>query len=125
MKRISFSLTKPQFLNGTKTVTRRLGWKSLKAGEHLLAVEKAMGLRKGEKQVVLGEIRVVDARQEPLNVIPLYDCAREGFPEMTPAEFVEMFCRHMRCKPTDLVTRIEFTRVSYQTHAIVTEVVNT
>ena len=36
MKRISFSMTEPQFVDRTKTVTRRLGWRNLKPGEHLL-----------------------------------------------------------------------------------------
>ena len=45
---ISFSLTTPQFRDGTKDVTRRLGWTFLKPGDRLCAVVKAMGLKKGE-----------------------------------------------------------------------------
>lgn len=37
-RNISFSLTEPQFLDGTKDVTRRMGWKSLQAGVELVAV---------------------------------------------------------------------------------------
>ena len=32
MRNISFALTKQQFLDRTKTVTRRLGWKNLEVG---------------------------------------------------------------------------------------------
>ena len=33
MRNISFSLTEEQFLNGSKDVTRRLGWLFLKPGD--------------------------------------------------------------------------------------------
>jgi hypothetical protein len=103
-------MTEPQFLSGEKSVTRRLGWSALTTGTRLLAVRKAMGLRKGEKQHSLGEIEVVRVDREPLHAIAQYDddCAREGFPNMSPNEFVAMFCKHMGCKPATLVTRIEF-----------------
>lgn len=32
----------------------------------------------------------------------------EGFPDMTPPEFVDMFCRHNKCRPDKLVNRIRF-----------------
>ncbi len=47
MKNISFALTTKQFLDGSKTVTRRLGWANLKPGEILMACEKCMGLGPG------------------------------------------------------------------------------
>lgn len=108
---ISFALTKRQFRDGTKTVTRRKGWCNLRAGEELIAVEKSMGLKKGEHPVVLGRIRVMNVRRERLETITEDDCAAEGFPEMKPIEFVIMFCQHMKCKPTDWATRIEFERL--------------
>jgi hypothetical protein len=49
MRNMSFSLTTPQVYAGTKTVTRRLGWRFAKAGQRVCAVEKGMGLKKGEK----------------------------------------------------------------------------
>jgi hypothetical protein len=109
---MSFALTERQFLDGTKTVTRRLGWRFLKAGDELLAVRKCMGLKKGEKQVVLGKIRVVGAWAERLDTIEQDECMREGFPEMNPVSFVSMFCQHMRCIPSADVMRIEFVRVT-------------
>jgi hypothetical protein len=50
MRNISFSITRFQFCDRTKTVTRRLGWAKLKPGDVLMGVEKAMGLKKGESK---------------------------------------------------------------------------
>ena len=112
MRAISFSLTTPQFLDGTKDVTRRLGWLFLKPGDRLRAVEKAMGLGKGGKQNVLGTIKVVSVERVVLKDIDAGDCRREGFPDMLPADFVGFFCdSHKGCTPDSVVTRIEFKRV--------------
>ena len=46
-RRISFAMTIPQFLGGTKTVTRRMGFTNVRIGDEMIAVEKCMGLRKG------------------------------------------------------------------------------
>lgn len=109
MRNMSFMLTKPQILDRSKTVTRRLGWQHLTAGVLLRAVEKGMGLKKGETVVELGVIRVVDVRREPLRMITADDCAREGFSEMSVDEFVAMFCRtHKGCTPETEITRIAF-----------------
>ena len=108
MRRMSFALTKAQLLDSSKTVTRRFGWKALRPGDELLAVSKCMGFRKGEKPDVYGVVRVVSVRRERLDAITPDDVKREGFPQMTPAEFVAMFCRHMGCEPDAEVTRIEF-----------------
>ena len=56
MRMISFFLTTPQFKTRTKDVTRRPGWKNLKAGDRLQAVVKAQGLKLGEHPVKLGVI---------------------------------------------------------------------
>lgn len=108
MRNISFQLTKDQILNRTKMVTRRLGWKNLKPGTRLQAVEKGMGLKKGETVKKLAVIDVVTVRREPLNVITDSDCADEGFPHFGPLDFVQMFCEHMGCTPETMITRIEF-----------------
>jgi len=70
-----------------------------------------MGLKKGEKVQRIGEIEIVDVRPERLGDITRKDVIREGFPEMTPAEFVDFFCRFNRCTPDTVVTRIEFRKV--------------
>lgn len=119
---MSFALTTPQMLARTKTVTRRLGWSTLKPGTLLQAVEKSQGLGKGGKVRKLGVIRVVSVRQEKLLRIcdqtstnaRLYgrkECIFEGFPHLSPEEFLQMFCKHMGSAPGDVVTRIEFEHV--------------
>lgn len=108
MRSISFMLTQDQIRQRSKTVTRRLGWKNLKAGTLLRGVEKAMGLQKGESMRDLAVIAVISARIEPLSSITNDDVIREGFPEMNSPEFVSMFCEHMGCGPDEPVTRIEF-----------------
>ncbi|MCA0401330.1 MAG: hypothetical protein LCH38_11000 [Proteobacteria bacterium] len=115
MRNISFALTEPQFLDGTKDVTRRTGWTFLKPGDRLRAVRKAMGLKKGEKVHVLGVIEIVSVRCEPLLNIcrEMGGTSREGFPEMTGLDFIRFFCAsHKHCTPETIVTRIEFRRVS-------------
>ncbi len=115
MRLISFSLTERQLLDGSKTVTRRqVGsprsvWHRLKPGDELRAVDKAMGLKPGQHPRELAVIKVVSVRMEKLDAIDAADCAREGFPEMAPSEFVDFFVRHMGCPRDQLVARIEFT----------------
>lgn len=110
MRRMSFHLTQSQLVDGSKTVTRRLGWDGLKVGERFLAVDKCMGLKKGEKSKVLAELVVVSVRKERLDSIDQQDVVREGFPSRTPSWFVEFFCRSMRCDPGTVVNRIQFRR---------------
>jgi len=119
MRNISFSMTESQFLDGSKDVTRRLGWLTLQAGDRLMACRKCQGLKPGEKIFRLGEIEVVSVRREPLNRMTadaaygLDEARREGFPQMTGGQFVEMFCRHMSLRdPRTLIARIEFRRVN-------------
>lgn len=40
-RNISFSMTEPQFVDGSKDVTRRMGWKWLKPGDRIMGVRKA------------------------------------------------------------------------------------
>lgn len=79
-----------------------------------MAVEKAMGLKKGEKIKRLGEIEITRTEKEPLKMIRVRDkdeCAREGFPKMTPDEFILMLCDHSGKSHEDVVNRIEFKRI--------------
>ncbi len=114
MRMLSFALTEQQFLDDLKDITRRLGWLDLTPGELLVAVRKSQGLKRGERPICLGVIAVASVRRERLWEITLDDVRREGFPNMTTGGFVEMFCRHMKCKPSTPVTRIEFRKVRYQ-----------
>ena len=108
MRNMSFMLTTRQFEDRSKTVTRRLGWDFLRAGDVVMGCEKCQGLRKGEKVRRLGAVRIVSVGCEPLDGITQEDVAREGFPEMSPEEFVTMFCEHNHCDPSVMVNRIEF-----------------
>lgn len=116
MRNISFMLTTQQIRERTKTVTRRMGWLRLKTGDQLMAVEKGMGLKKGEKIKQLGAIRVISARRERLDAVmntdfdgtTFIECRLEGFPEMSPPGFIAFFCEANRCKPASMITRIEF-----------------
>ena len=113
-RNMSFMLTTSQIINQTKTVTRRLGWKFLKPGDVLNACVKCQGLKQGEKIQRLCQIRVKDVRRELLSeMVPpknygMAEAYREGFPNLTGAEFVGMFCENMRCEPDTEVTRIAF-----------------
>ena len=73
-----------------------------------MAVVKCQGIKRGQKQEHLTEIEFVDVRREPLDAITPEDCAAEGFPDMSPDDFVAMFCDHMMHRPDWPVTRIEF-----------------
>lgn len=110
MRNMSFMLTVEQIRNRTKTVTRRLGSKNAKPGEVRQPIVKGQGLKKGEHVVrINGPIRFVAVSRERVRAITPEDVAREGFPNMTPAGFIAMFCQHNACKPSKVVTRIEFT----------------
>lgn len=116
MRNMSFALTTRQIVDGSKTVTRRLGWLKTKRHDWIQPVRKCMGLRPGEKiEKIMVPIMVRSARREPLCLMiddPAYgrlECVAEGFPDMSPEEFVEMFCdTHRGCLPHTVVTRIEF-----------------
>jgi len=107
-RNMSFMLTTEQFVNQTKTVTRRLGWRFLKVGDIVNGCEKCQGLKKGEKIKKLHQIRILSTDWQPLSSITVEDCVREGFPEMSPVEFVEFFCEHNKGTSEMMVNRIEF-----------------
>ena len=108
-RNMSFALTKAQIRNQTKTVTRRDGWQNLKPGEIINAVEKAMGLKKGEKIKALCQLRVISVTRERLIDITPDEVIKEGFRQMTLYEFIGFFCQsHKGCYPEKVITRIEF-----------------
>lgn len=95
-------------------------------------MEKSQGLRKGEKVNYLGQCICISNVSERLDEIirrpiryedqvaddpigaGLYqgelrtEMDREGFPELTAEEFVEMFCKEMDVDPSDIIQRIAF-----------------
>lgn len=107
-RNMSFAMTTDQIIERTKTVTRRFGWWFLKPGDEVRGVKKAMGLKKGEKIEPLAMVRIVSTRAEPLNAITQADVIREGFPNWTPDQFVQMLGDHYGVSPTAMVNRIEF-----------------
>jgi hypothetical protein len=114
MRHMSFMLTRDAVLNKTKTVTRRLGWWNVTPGERLQADYKCQGLKKGERVQKLGEINVISHKEQTLAEMledPEYakaEVIKEGFPHLTPEQFVAMFCEHNGCTPETYVNRIEF-----------------
>lgn len=108
---MSFALTTQQIIDRTKTVTRRRGWKNLKPGTLIRAVRKGMGLKPGESIEPLAILIVDQVHREPLRHMKQWcrkECAREGFPEMSPEKFIKMFCDHMGGDRDQIVTRIVF-----------------
>lgn len=101
-------MTTEQIKARTKTVTRRFGWWFLKPGDEIKAVKKAMGLKSGEKMESLAILRIVSTRSESLNTITQADVIREGFPDWTPEQFVQMLVDHYKVDPTATINRIEF-----------------
>lgn len=108
MQNISFFLTQSQVRDQTKDVTRRLGWGRVRPGQRLQACVKCQGRRPGEPLERLAVIEIVSGRREPLDAITADECRREGFPQFTPDQFIQMFCHHMKCTPHTEVTRLEF-----------------
>jgi hypothetical protein len=118
MKNISFALTTEQVRYREKTVTRRLGWFDVKAGDKLQAIVKGQGLKKGEKVEKICKILVTNVRRERLDALLVdskygnAEVKREGFPYMPPRQFVDIFLKANRpCQQNWLVTRIEFVYV--------------
>ena len=115
MRRMAFSHTTPQILDRSKTVTRRTGWRYLKPGDLIEAVEKSRGLKKGEPVRTLGVLKVVSVRVEPLSKLVTDaryaedELPREGLPCWSRDDFIAMFLRVNALKSTAVtVTRIEF-----------------
>ncbi len=108
---MSVSMTEAAVRARTKTVTRRKGWAYVRPGERITLCRKVMG-RRGEPLVRIVDVRVVSVRREPLERVDAADVAREGFPGMSPAEFISTFFVDAQgIAPTDLVTRIEWVYV--------------
>jgi hypothetical protein len=106
---MSCAMTKDQVLAELKDVTRRLGWWFIKSGDVLNLVNKTMGFKKGEHPVRYKTVRVKSSRPERLDAITQEEVIREGFPNMTCAEFIKFFIEgHKGCKPETVINRIEW-----------------
>lgn len=113
---MSFNLTVEPSRQFLKTVTRRddSTWNQLEPLDVLQQVEKAQGLKRGEKVKKIHKIIIYDIRTEPLNLLvndPEYgrrEMILEGFPNLQPSEFVDMYCKANKCNPDKKVKRIAF-----------------
>lgn len=113
---MSVSLTESQVRDRSKTVTRRLGWwtdkhgrRMLQPGDRLTLCRKVMGRRPGEPLERITDVEVLSVRRERLDAITPADVIAEGFPEMTPREFVRFFVgSHKGADAATVVTRIEW-----------------
>jgi hypothetical protein len=113
MRLMSVTLTEDQVIARLKQQTRRLGWlpgKMINNGDQLCLVRKAMGRRRPdgtvEPLVRLAVVEVVSARRERLDAITPDDVIAEGFPDLSPEQFIDFFCRSMHCTPDTEVTVI-------------------
>ena len=107
---MSFAMSTEAMYEQRKTVTRRQGWQNLQPGTLLWAVEKGMGLKKGERVRKIGLLRVVHVDRLPIHAIDQRDVDLEGF-DVTPEVFIRFYCRANKVTPDDLCTRIEFEHV--------------
>lgn len=106
---MAVSLTEQQVRNRTKTVTRRVGWRMLRVGDQLTLCKKVMGRRRGEPLDRIADVEVTGIRRERLDAITPDDITAEGFPGMTPGEFVAFYCdSHCGCTPETEITRIQW-----------------
>jgi hypothetical protein len=81
----------------------------LKPGDQLTLCRKVMGRRRGEPLDRIAAVEVTSVRREPLDAITAADVTAEGFPHMTPADFIAFFCAtHRGCQPASEITRIEW-----------------
>ena len=112
---LAFSMTTPQMRARTKFVTRRLG-KGPSPGQRFWAIVKGQGLKKGEKVERICELECVSNTPERIDaLLDPYTATRnrrevdmEGFPEMSPADFVAFFCKGHHCREDQIINRIEF-----------------
>lgn len=113
---MSVALTTSQVAARAKVVTRRLGWwedkhgrRLLNPGDLLTLCRKVQGRKPGEPLERLAEVQVMDVTRESLDTITPVEVHREGFPDMTPADFIQFFCdSHKGCTPDTVVTRIHW-----------------
>jgi hypothetical protein len=130
MQNISFTATIPQFRARQKHRTRRGNkngptWKNLKPGDVLMGCEQCQGLGKGGKIVRMGPIVILETNIErvdeiirrparhikPCQIMPTWwgdETTLEGFPELTPFQFVDMFCEMNDCEPETEINNILF-----------------
>jgi len=107
-RNMSFAMTVDQVRNKTKTVTRRFGWDFLQPGDILHAVEKGMGIKKGEKIKRICKIRIIGFRKERLCDITQDDVIKEGFESWDEEDYINLITDQYNVKREVVMNRIEF-----------------
>ena len=113
---MSVAFTEQAVRDRTKTVTRRKGWQFAKPGDRITLCRKVMGRKKGEPLERICDVVLHSVTREPLSDLLRTDIsnnegevAREGFPGMSPEEFIQrFFVEAQGMSPEDVVTRIEW-----------------
>lgn len=93
-----------------KRVTRRAGWTFLEPGHVVTLCPKVQGRRRGQPLERIVDVEVLDVRREQLGEIyhEPNGVALEGFPDMTPAAFINEFFYPQGLDPWSEITRIEW-----------------
>jgi hypothetical protein len=112
---MSVAMTEQPVVDRTKTVTRRLNWwrdkngrRLLKRGDRLTLCRKVQGRKPDELIVRLAEVQVTGIRRERLDSLTDREVKLEGFPGMSPGEFIERFFKPQGIGRAHTVTRIEW-----------------
>lgn len=106
---MSVAFTEDAVRARTKTVTRRKGWTILRPGDRVTLCRKVMGRKPDEPLVRIIDVEIVDVRREPLYKVTPEECVLEGFPDLTPAQFIgRYFVDAQGMDALDTVTRIEW-----------------
>jgi hypothetical protein len=104
---MSVAETTDQVLDRSKIETRRLGWKFVKPGDVLTLVDR--NPRTGKPWQRLADVEVLRVTlYSTLCFIDQASVIDEGFPDLTPEQFVEFFCRTFKCEPRQEVTVIRW-----------------
>jgi len=113
MRNMSFSLTTEQYRRGLKTETLRRGWKFLKPGDRFMGVEKAMGLKKGEKLQRMHAAECISNVPTPMDLehITPENVKAEGFPNLSPEAFLEFLKEELGVTPGEVLNRITFKHI--------------
>lgn len=101
-----------------KDVTRRVGWQWARAGVYVLAQLKCMGIARGETVEVFGVIQIVEVTHEQLDAITASEVKREGFRDLSAADFVARFSKAQHVRPSDVITRVVFEHVDARRDAV-------
>jgi len=107
VRRFVFAVPSPGVENRTKTVSRLSGSVGLIPGALFPAVmrEEAFGACHSRP---VGRVRILNCRPEPLDQVTEAEVRREGFPDLTPSAFVDLFRAINGGERGQRVTRVEF-----------------